>query len=218
VPPETSHTERLFGVARSLKGFMPDDEGEALYRAGRRAVIEVARPGPLLEIGTYCAKSAIYLGAAAQEAGRVLFSVDHHRGSEENQAGWEHHDPELVDVATGRMDTLTWARRAIEQAALERSVVLIVGPSTVVAAYWQTPLALLFIDGGHGDAIAWADYRQWAPKIAAGGLLAIHDVFPDPADGGRPPYELYCAAGTSGQFDECPELSCGSLRVLRRRL
>jgi hypothetical protein len=157
------------------------------------------------------------LGAAALEGETVLFSVDHHHGSEENQAGWEHHDPSVVDPATGRMDTLPWARRALEGAGLEDTVILVVGPSVVVASHWTTPLALLFIDGGHGAEVAWADYRGWSPMVAPGGLLALHDVFPDPADGGRPPYELYCEALASGRFVDCPELASGSLRVLRRR-
>jgi MMP 1-O-methyltransferase len=209
-------SEQLFSVARATKGFMPEPEGLALYRAGRAAAVAVAAPGPLLEIGTYCAKSAIYLGAAARDAGRVLFSVDHHRGSEENQPGWEHHDPTVVDGASGRMDTLPWARRAIEEASLEDTVVLVVGPSEVVASCWTTALALLFVDGGHGAEVEWADYRLWTPRISVGGLLAIHDVFPDPADGGRPPYEIYCEARASPEFEDCPELGCGSLRVLRR--
>jgi MMP 1-O-methyltransferase len=209
----TTRTEELFTRARAVKGFMPDDEGQALYRAARAG----AATGPLLEIGTYCAKSAVYLGAAAEESGTVLFSIDHHRGSEENQAGWEHHDPAVVNAATGRMDTLPWARATIEQAGLEASVILVVGSSMVVAAHWTTRLALLFIDGGHGRQVAWADYQAWVPKVAPLGLLAIHDVFPDPADGGRPPYELFCEARASGSFDDCPELACGSLRVLRRR-
>ncbi len=209
-------TDDWLALARSAKGFMPDDEGVALYQAGLVAAHGVSPSRPFLEIGTYCGKSAVYLGAAAEETGTVLFSVDHHRGSEENQAGWEHHDPALVDPASGRMDTLPWARRTVERAALEESVILVVGPSTVVAAQWTTPLALLFIDGGHGREVAWADYRGWAPKVAPGGLLAIHDVFADPADGGRPPYELFCAALASGRFEACPELGCGSLRVLRR--
>ena len=206
--------EALFALAGAVKGFLPDDEGRALYRAACRAV--EAAPGALLEVGTYCGKSALYLGAAARPAGRVLFSVDHHHGSEEIQPGWEHHDPDLVDPGTGRMDSLPWARRAVAEAGLEDTVVLVVGPSSVVAAAWSTPLALLFIDGGHGHEVAWADYHGWAPKVAAGGLLAIHDVFPDPADGGRAPYELYCEARSSGRFADCPALACGSLRVLRR--
>jgi hypothetical protein len=202
-------------LVRGIKGFMPDDEGLALHEAGRVAAGTGA--GPLLEIGTYCGKSAVYLGYAAQESGTALFSVDHHRGSEENQAGWEHHDPTLVDPSTGRMDTLPLARRAIERAGLEDTVVLVVGPSTVVAGGWSTPLSLLFIDGGHGEEVEWADYRAWSPKVAEGGLLAIHDVFPDPSEGGRPPYEIFCAALESGCFREEAGLSCGSLRVLRRR-
>src|ERR1700722_15318522 len=157
---------------------MPDDEGMALHRAGVRAA--ASGLGPLLEVGTYCGKSAVYLGAAARAAGTCLVSGDHHRGSEENQAGWEHHDPDVVDERSGRMDTLPWARRTLEAAGLEDHVLLAVGPSTAVASIWATPLALLFIDGGHGEDVAWADFRSWTPKVAPGGLLAIHDVFPDP--------------------------------------
>jgi len=192
---------------------MPEDEGMALYRAG----LSAAPVGPLLEIGSYCGKSAVYLGAAAQEAKTVLFTIDHHRGSEENQAGWEHHDQRLVDPASGRMDTLPFFRRTIEEAGLEDSVVAIVGPSDVVGLHWQTPLGLVFIDGGHGSEPAHRDYETWAPKVATGGLLAIHDVFPDPADGGRPPYEIYTRALESGLFDDVPEARWGSLWVLRRR-
>ena len=193
---------------------MPEDEGRALHRAGVTAA--ASGLGPLLEVGTYCGKSALYLGDAARSGGQTLFSVDHHRGSEENQAGWEHHDPDVVD-ASGRMDTLPFARRAVADAGLEGHVVLVVGPSMVVAAAWTTPLALLFIDGGHGEDVAWADYRAWAPKVAPGGLLAIHDVFEDPAAGGRPPYELYREALGSERFVDDPGAGCGSLRVLRRR-
>jgi len=203
---------RLLAAARAAKGFMPDDEGLALHDAG--ALAASSGLGPLLEVGTYCGKSAIYLGAAARSAGTVLFTVDHHHGSEENQAGWEHHDRGLVDERTGRLDTLPTFRRTIEDAGLEHDVIAVIGDSATVARHWRTPLALLFIDGGHGTEPAWADYRAWTPHVAPGAWLAIHDVFADPADGGRPPYELYCAALESGSFTE--ESACGSLRVLRR--
>jgi predicted O-methyltransferase YrrM len=199
-------------AAKAAKGFMPDDEGMVLHEAG--LVAARSGLGPLLEVGTYCGKSAVYLGAAARQGGTVLFTVDHHRGSEENQAGWDHHDTSVVDPRTGRMDTLPFFRRTIEDAGLEDAVIAIVGHSPVVAAHWSTPLGLLFIDGGHGSEPAWADYRGWTPHVAPGGLLAIHDVFPDPADGGRPPYELYCEALASGTFEDVS--SQGSLRVLRR--
>ena len=191
---------------------MPDDEGLALYRAGRAA----AGAGPLLEIGTWCGKSAVYLGAAAAERGSVLFTVDHHRGSEENQPGWEHHDPEVVDPSTGRIDTLPHFRRTIEAAGLEETVIAVVGPSVTVAAHWRTPLALVFVDGGHGSEPAHADLDSWAPHVAPGGLLAIHDVFADPGDGGRPPFEIYRRALGSGEFVEDEAAGAGSLRVLRR--
>jgi predicted O-methyltransferase YrrM len=189
---------------------MPPDEGLALYETGRAA----ASHGPLLEIGTYCGKSAIYLGAAAREAGTLLFTIDHHRGSEENQTGWEHHDPTLVDPEVGKMDTLPVFRRTIHDAGLEGTVVAVVGDSPRIAAHWSTPLALVFIDGGHGPEPAHADYEAWSPKVRPEGLLAIHDVFPDPADGGRPPFEIWCRALESGAFVE--DRAVGSLRVLRR--
>jgi predicted O-methyltransferase YrrM len=191
---------------------MPDDEGLALYAAARRA----ARVGPLLEIGSWCGKSAVYLGAAAEEAGTVLFSVDHHRGSEELQAGWEHHDPDVVDPRTGRIDTLPELRRTIEEAGLEATVIAVVGESTTVAAHWGCELGMVFIDGGHGSAPAHADYRGWSPWVRAGGLLAVHDVFPDPAAGGRPPFEVWTAAAASGRFVDEPHAGVGSLKVLRR--
>ena len=201
-------------VAEGARGFMPADEGLALHDAA--ASVPAALAGPLLEVGSYCGKSAVYLGAAARATGRVLFSVDHHRGSEENQPGWEWHEPDLVDPEVGRMDTLPRFRRTVFDAGLEDVVVAVVGPSPVVAAHWSTPLAFLFIDGGHGVEPARADYEGWTAHVAPGGLLAIHDVFPDPADGGRPPYEeIYRPALESGRFTELSVT--GSLRVLRRQ-
>jgi predicted O-methyltransferase YrrM len=191
---------------------MPAGEGLALHAAAQ----EAATAGPLIEIGSWCGLSAVYLGDAAEQAGTVLFCVDHHRGSEENQAGWEHHDPSLVDPRTGRIDTLPEFRRTIEEAGLESSVVAVVGESTVVAAHWQTRLGMVFIDGGHGPGPAHADYDAWAPLVADRGLLAIHDVFEDPAEGGRPPYEIWCRAVESGRFEPQDAMGTGSLRVLRR--
>jgi predicted O-methyltransferase YrrM len=195
-------------------GFMPPDEGDALYEAALDAGASV--PGaPFLEVGSYCGRSTVWLGAAAMRCGTVAFAVDHHRGSEENQAGWEHHDPTLVDQRVGKMDTLPVFRRAIHDAGLEDVVVAVVGRSSTVAAHWSTPLALCFIDGGHGEQPARDDYEGWTPHVAPGGLLVIHDVFPDPADGGRPPYEqIFVPAVESGRFRL--ERAVGSLRVLRR--
>jgi predicted O-methyltransferase YrrM len=201
--------DHLLGVARAAKGFMPDDEGMALHAAAASV------DGPYLEIGTYCGKSTVYLGAAARQRGTVVFTVDHHRGSEENQAGWQWHEPDLVDAAINRMDTLPWFRRTIHDAGLEGTVVAVVGDSPAVAAAWATPLAFLFVDGGHGVEPARLDYEQWTPHVVAGGVLAIHDVFPDPADGGRPPYEqIFVPALASGRFALVS--ATGSLRVLRR--
>jgi hypothetical protein len=223
--PPTERLHALTALAKRTRGFMPDDEGAALMEAALRAGHAFgggdgspapSAPPVLVEIGAWCGKSTIYLGAAAEAVGAVLFSVDHHHGSEENQAGWEHHEPDLVDPADGRLDTLPHWRRAVAAAGLEACVVGVVGDSPTVAATWRTPLAFCFIDGGHGEEPAWADYRGWAPHVAPGGWLAIHDVFPDPADGGRPPYELWCDALASGDWED--DGGCGSLRLLRRNV
>jgi predicted O-methyltransferase YrrM len=188
---------------------MPHDEGLCLYQT----VLEITVQGPIVEVGSYCGKSAIYLGAAAAETGSVVFTIDHHRGSEEMQEGWEHHDGEVVNRDTGRIDSLPALRRNLEETGLEGSVVPIVGDSRLVASHWDTPVSMVFIDGGHGPIPAHADYDDWASKIAPGGFLAIHDVFPDPADGGRPPYEIFMRAVNEGDFEE--HAAVGSLRVLR---
>ena len=200
----------LRAAAEAAPGFMPADEGLALYAAAERA----AKVGDLLEIGTYCGKSTIYLAAAASERGQLVLTVDHHRGSEENQPGWEYHDASLVDPATGRLDTLPHFRATLAGLGLDDDVIAIVGRSADVARLWRAPLGMVFIDGGHTEAAAQSDYEGWAPHVARGGALAIHDVFPDPADGGRPPYHIYLRALASGAFTEVAVE--GSLRLLER--
>ena len=206
---------KLRQVAEAATGFMPEAEGLALCEVAEA----YAAAGPVLEVGSYCGKSAIYLAAgvrAARAAGvrQQVVTVDHHRGSEEHQPGWEYHDPELVDPVVGRIDTLPLARRALALAGVETDVVMVVGRSAEVAALWTTPLGMLFIDGGHTDAAARWDYEGWAPWVAIGGALAIHDVFPDPADGGQAPFRIYQRALASAAFTEVRRE--GSLRVLER--
>ena len=200
----------LLDHALAAKGFMPPDEGRLLYDIA----LDRLRFGPGLEVGSYCGKSAIYLGAAARAASSTVFSVDHHRGSEENQPGWDYHDATLVEPETGKLDTLGTFRRTIAQAGLEDEVVAVVGRSTTVSAHWRTPLSLLFIDGGHTDEHAGNDYLGWGRWVANGATMVIHDVFPDPADGGQPPYRIYLRALASGDFVET--LAHGSMRVLAR--
>jgi predicted O-methyltransferase YrrM len=208
-----SRRDELLAYADTVRGFMPRDEGLSLF-AHALAHGEAHRDGTWLEVGAWCGKSAVYLGAAAEATGSVLYSLDHHHGSEENQAGWEYFDESLVDPLDGRLNTLPAWQRTIARAGLEATVVGLVGHSRVVSAHFAQPLDVLFIDGGHAHDVAWADYRAWTPKVVEGGLLMIHDVFDDPADGGRPPYEIYVAALESGRF--VADAAQGSLRVLRR--
>jgi MMP 1-O-methyltransferase len=207
---DTSSTERLFALAERVRGFMPSDEGRALYQAALRYL----DGGVGVEVGTYCGKSTLLLGAAAQQTASALFTIDHHHGSEEHQPGWEFHDASLVDEVTGLFDTLPVFRRTLDAAGLDEHVVAMVGRSPVAARAWRSPLQLLFIDGGHTEAAATQDFDGWAKWVSIGGALVIHDVFPDPKDGGQAPYHIYCRAIDSGQFREVSVT--GSLRVLER--
>lgn len=207
---DASFPERLFALAEQVRGFMPADEGRALYQAA----LHHLDGGIGVEIGTYCGKSTLLLGAAARQAGGVLYTVDHHHGSEEHQPGWEFHDANLVDEVTGLFDTLPTFRRTLDAAGLDDHVVAVVGKSAIAARGWRSPLQFLFIDGGHSEAAANQDFDGWAKWVRIGGALVIHDVFPDPRDGGRPPYLIYCRAMKSGQFREVS--ATGSLRVLQR--
>jgi predicted O-methyltransferase YrrM len=210
--PAAEPTPEILAAFEAAKGFMPAKEGLALYAAAADA----AKLGlPLLEVGTYCGRSTILLADVARAAGTVAVTVDHHRGSEEQQPGWEYHDPTVVDPEVGVMDTLPTFRRTLRKAGLEDHVVAVVGRSPQVATVWAGQLGFVFIDGGHTDEHAGADYEGWAPKVAPGGLLVIHDVFPDPADGGQAPYRIYLRALESGDFEEISVTD--SLRVLRRR-
>lgn len=204
---------RLRTIALETKGFMPPDEGDALYSAAIDAC--TSAPGlAMVEVGSYCGRSTVWLGAAARTCNTVLHAVDHHGGSEENQVGWEWHDTELVN-ADGRIDTLPFFRATIQRAGLTDVVREHVGDSHAIGAAWQERLALCFIDGGHGREVARGDYRAWSSHVAVGGSLVIHDVFEHPQDGGQAPYEeIYLPAMRSGSFTEVSRH--GSLRVLRR--
>ncbi|MFF3684388.1 class I SAM-dependent methyltransferase [Streptomyces sp. NPDC002187] len=203
----------ILAAFEAAKGFMPVGEGLALYAAAADAGTLGL---PLLEVGTYCGRSTILLADAAREAGTTAITVDHHRGSEEQQPGWEYHDPTVVDPEVGLMDTLPTFRRTLHKAGLEDHVIAIVGRSPQVAKAWGGKVGLVFIDGGHTDEHATNDYEGWAPHVAEGGLLVIHDVFPDPVDEwtGQAPYRVYLRALESGAFTEVS--ATDSLRVLRR--
>jgi len=193
-----------------IKGFLADDEAEALYHHAR----ESSALGPVLEIGSYCGKSTIYLGLACRAAGGTVFALDHHRGSEEHQQGEFFHDPDLFDGGEGLVDTFREFRRNIRMADLDEVVVPVVSSSEAAARHWHTPLGMVFIDGGHSIEAALTDYRCWEPHLMRGGVLAIHDIFEDAHEGGQAPYVVYRMACASGLFEVLGRVN--SLGILRR--
>ena len=192
----------------SVKGFIDHNEGICLYNYA----LNSSKKGPILEIGSYCGKSTIYIATAAKKYSGCVYSVDHHTGSEENQVGWEYHDIELFDEETGRINSFPEFMRNLRKANLLDTVVPIVSDSSLVSRYWKIPHSMVFIDGGHTMEAAFNDFNNWKDKIIKGGILAIHDVFPNPDDGGRPPYEIYRKALSEENFKEVEAVK--SLRVL----
>jgi predicted O-methyltransferase YrrM len=194
-----------------VKGFLAEDEGLRLFELA----LEACSLGPCIEIGSFCGKSTVYLGVASKIKGRTLFSIDHHRGSEEQQPGQPYFDSDLMDSKSGKIDSFPYFRAVIEKARLDEVVVPMVTKSHVAAKDWATPLGLVFIDGGHGYETVITDYECWYPHLLPGGLLVFHDIFLNPAEGGQAPYEVYKLALASGQFEELPMIK--TLGVLQRR-
>jgi len=194
-----------------IKGFLDERESEYLYELALKA----SKKGPCLEIGSYCGKSAVYIGGACKENNAVLFSLDHHRGSEEQQPGQEYFDPDLLNEQTGLIDTLPLFRHTLAVFALENTVIPVVGRSETVGRVWQTPLSLIFIDGSHAYESVLKDYQIWSKHLMPGGYLVFHDIFPDPEKGGQAPYRVYQLAVASRQYEELPLFV--SLGILKRK-
>lgn len=208
----TSLPPELLSLIAATRGFLPAEEGAALYELCHRA--PASRSQPIVEIGSYCGRSTLYMGHAAKEMNATVLAVDHHYGSEENYPPFPYLDATIISPLTSRIDTLEAFRGTIRLAGLEPWVVAVIGNSPTVAQATRVRAAMIFIDGGHGGLPCWMDYISWTPQIVEGGILAIHDVFEDPSDGGRPPYEIYLAARHSGDFEEIARV--GSLAAFRR--
>ena len=193
-----------------VKGFLDPREGEALYNFAKQYTLN----GSCLEIGSYCGKSAVYLGKAVKENVQRLYSIDHHKGSEEQQPGEEYFDPDLINRDGDGIDTLPFFLETIEKSNLEGFVIPIVSTSEEAYEDLNINFDMVFIDGGHSEEAAQKDYDLWTLRINVGGLLAIHDVFPNPEDGGRPPYNIYIRALESGEFEELEIVQ--SLRLLKK--
>jgi predicted O-methyltransferase YrrM len=198
-------------LMRQVKGFLDTAEGEALYSLAR----EAGKSGPCLEIGSYCGKSTVCIGAACKETNSTLYSIDHHTGSEEQQPGEEYFDPDLFDFQTFQVDTFTTFRKTLRNADLLDTVVPLVCQSHVAARCWETKLAMVFIDGGHAMQTVRLDYESWAQHVMPGGYLVFHDIFTTPQEGGQAPFDIYQIALSSGQYLEEPMVK--TLGILRRK-
>ncbi|MFA5065758.1 MAG: class I SAM-dependent methyltransferase [Dehalococcoidia bacterium] len=207
---DVNNLKKIAALASEVKGFLAEDEGLKLFNLG----IEACKIGPCLEIGSFCGKSAVYLGSACKKSNSTLFTIDHHSGSEEQQPGQLYFDPEIFDSRKGVINSLPLLQETLHKAGLEDNVVTLVTRSGVAARNWATPLGLVFIDGGHGYQTALSDYSYWSPHLLPGGFLVFHDIYPDPTKGGQAPFEVYKLALGSGDYCELPMVN--SLGILRK--
>ena len=180
----------------NVKGFLSDKEAKKL----QELFLNVHHLGAVLEIGTYCGKSALNFAHVAKKINGLVYTVDHHTGSEEHQLGEEYHDEDLYDERIEKFNTLPEFLKNIRSSNLYKYVIPVINNSKEASKTFSESIGLLFIDGGHSHEAAMGDYDSWKDKISSGGLLVIHDVFPNPEDGGRPPFEIYSTAQKSKDF------------------
>ena len=190
---------------KDIKGFMPEHEGKALYKWARK----FSEYGPLLEIGTYCGKSSMFLSEGALTNNQHVYTIDHHMGSEEHQINEEYFDKEIFDELSKKINSFPLFLENINNFGI-KNIVPIVNESSLVAESWNSPLAMVFIDGGHSLETAMNDFISWHEKIISGGALVIHDIFENPEDGGQAPYEVYMHALKNGfnDFDRVDTIVC----------
>ncbi|MDA3915507.1 MAG: class I SAM-dependent methyltransferase [Deltaproteobacteria bacterium] len=200
-----------FDLLNSIKGFMDDDEAHQLYHIA----LQASGNGPILEIGSYCGRSAYIIGCACKQHDSILFSIDHHKGSQEQQSGEEYFDSDLFDSKLSRVNTFPFFQQTISRTSLENSVVPIVAASSVAGKMWKTPVAMLFIDGGHSFESVYEDFLTWASHIKPGGFLVMHDIFFDPEKGGQAPRQVYEIAIASGDYEEFDMVK--TLGILKRK-
>jgi len=181
-----------------VKGFLNDKEAKKL----QELFLNVHHLGAVLEIGTYCGKSTLNFAHVAKKINGLVFTVDHHTGSEEHQLGEEYHDEDLFDKRLNKFNTLPEFLKNIRSSNLGQFIIPLINKSSKASETFSELISMLFIDGGHSSEAAFSDYNSWKDKISSGGLLVIHDVFPNPEDGGRPPFEIYSAAQKSKEFDD----------------
>jgi predicted O-methyltransferase YrrM len=186
-----------FDFLNTIKGFMDNEEALRLYELSLTA----SKMGPMAEIGSYCGRSAAIIGSACKQNNGILFSIDHHEGSEEQQPGEGYFDADLYDEKTSTINTFPFFRQTLVLAGLKDTVVPIVCASKIAGRMWKTPLSMVFIDGGHSFEAVHKDFLTWAPHILPGGFLVIHDIFFNPEEGGQPPRQVYELAQATKRYD-----------------
>tara|TARA_B100000941_G_C28457324_1_gene528720 strand:+ start:160 stop:765 length:606 start_codon:yes stop_codon:yes gene_type:complete len=171
----------------SIKGFLDLNEGIALYKQVKR----VSKNNFCVEIGSYCGKSACFIGQACKENGSLLITIDHHEGSEEQQLGELYFDPEVYDEKLGRVNTLPLLKKNIAKFNLDNVVKPLVMDSISASKIVDNNADLIFIDGSHTFESAESDYELWKNKIRKGGILAIHDIYDSEEEGGQAPNKVF---------------------------
>ena len=142
--------DRLNAKIASIKGWLTAEEAEALFD---RAKACTGR-GVIAEIGSYRGRSTVCLGLGSKAGRHVpVYAIDLHQNN--------------------RFRRFT---RNISRAGLDELVTPLAGRSQDIAADFDEPVELLFIDGSHDYVAVREDFERWVPKVVDGGWVAMHDT------------------------------------------
>lgn len=150
-------------------------EGRALRRRARAVPAGLV----IVELGSYTGKSTCCLARGSAEGNKVpVFAVDlwtagtsrkglnfRVRKPDEKGGSSKFHWPEVREVFDRRMKWLDTA--SVVQPTM--------GASVDVAADFDQPIGLLFIDAEHSYDACHADFDAWARWVVPGGVVALHD-------------------------------------------
>ncbi len=154
--------DEAWSRVRVAPGFLTEREARFLALA---AACTPAR-GVILEIGSFKGKSTVGLAsiAARYHLGKVV-AVDPHTAPSST-------DPGLGGQASSFEDFQhTLARTGLtDHVEVHRKF------SRELATAWNRPIRLLWIDGDHTYPGAKQDLDLFAPHLATGGVVALHDV------------------------------------------
>jgi hypothetical protein len=139
-----------------IPGWLETNEGRFLEKISR---ITKSLKGDIVEIGSFCGKSTIYLA----QSGSNVYAIDPHKGNIGEEKNYASTYKEFI--------------RNLKSANVIDTVTPLVTTSLHASKNWRKPIRILFIDGLHDEKNATQDFNVWTPYLINDGIVAIHDSF-----------------------------------------